>query len=581
MSSNSQGSAPDPNQIQRQPTSELWGGSWGIPDEDTHPHAAISRSAQGGQQQQQIQQGQPLQPPPTAQQNSPHANFTHREHVTNALPAHASEAPLFRPAYSPYAPPQQRSGVPQPPPYLGPQGQQRQQAQYPIQAYPQYSGQPGNGYPGYAGYPAYPYAYAPYPGYPGYPGYPMYVPQKPRRDGYLFGMNIVTLVGAIIVSLGGLVLLAVTLIIAFNSQNTNLGPDKYFGTILQLIAFTCAGLIGGAFSLYVSIRALARRPSGNLRLPVFWIFLILYGVVIAISVGLQNSGNAVTNLPLSIFLIALAAIFPALALLAFGVRRLRFPTWPTTWRRFVVALTSGATAGIGLALVLELLAAFLLVKGMQASNALNCVNDPSTPGCGTTASFTITFIFVAILGPVIEETVKPLAVVAFIGRVRSASEAFVLGMACGIGFALIETVGYIGLGYTDWLTVALERTGASLLHGFGAGMVALGWYYLFHAKKYRFLKFLGCFAYAIFQHFVWNATALLSLLPGQAGSTINSWNLNLGFTVLPFPEILNILEVVLILVFFIYITGRIRGSATPPEPRQAQPVSNVPVLAHT
>ena len=111
-------------------------------------------------------------------------------------------------------------------------------------------------------------------------------------------------------------------------------------------------------------------------------------------------------------------------------------------------------------------------------------------------------------------------------------------------------------------------------------MVALGWYYLFHAKNYRILKFIGCFAYAIFQHFVWNATALLSLLPGPAGSTINSWNLNLGFTVLPFPEILNVVEVILILVFFIYMTGIIRGSATPPEPRPPQPVGNAPVLAH-
>lgn len=397
----------------------------------------------------------------------------------------------------------------------------------------------------------------------------------------MFGMNIVALIGASIALLGGVIIFLLTLFVAFNPKSQTLGGDTYFSTLLQLIGFTCAGLIGGAFSLYVSIRALLRKPSGNLRLPVFWIFLILYGIVIAIGVGLQSSGNAVTDVPLSIFLIALAAIFPALALLALGVRRLRFPTWPTTWRRFVVALTSGATSGIGLALGLELLAAYLLVKGMQTSNALNCVNNPGAQGCETTASFTVIFIFVAILGPIIEETVKPLAVVAFIGRVRSASEAFVLGMACGIGFALIETVGYIGLGYTDWLTVALERTGASLLHGFGAGMVALGWYYLFHAKNYRFLKFIGCYAYAIFQHFVWNATALLSLLPGSAGSTINSWNLNLGFTVLPFPEILNILEVVLILVFFIYMTGLIRRRTPPLEPRQPQPVGNTPVFART
>ncbi len=627
MSSEYPGATPDPNSSNRRPTSELWGGSWGMADDDTQPHAVV-RPGQGKSQSQQTQQQQtnqpqqaqsaqsgqfvqPVQPamPSIADQNNPHANFTHREHVTGVLPVYPSEAPLFRPAYSPY-PPQQAGNVLPPtgqnngyappvqgyPPVRPPQppnaGQQAQQGYYPPQADPRYAGYGGyggynnNGYPGYpsysgyaghAGYPPQPYGYAPYPAY----GYPVYGPVKPKRDGYLFGMNISTLVGAIIVTLGGLGLLAITLIIAVVGPGTTQGPDKFFSAILQLIAFTCAGLLGGAFSIFVSIRALLRKPSANLRLPAFWIFLILYGVVIAISAGLQGSGNAVTYIPLTVFLIALAALFPALALLAFGVRRLRFPSWATTWRRFVVALTSGATSGIGLALVLELVAALLLVKGMQAGNALNCVNNPNGAQCQTTASFTVTFIFVAVLGPIIEETVKPLAVVAFIGRVRSAAEAFVLGMACGIGFALIETVGYIGLGYTDWLTVALERTGASLLHGFGAGMVALGWYYLFRAERYRFLKFIGCFAYAIFQHFVWNGTAMLSLLPGPVGTTINSWNVNLGFTLLPFPEILNIVEVILILVFFTYMTGIIRGRRTPPEPRQPQPQSNAPVVAHS
>lgn len=412
--------------------------------------------------------------------------------------------------------------------------------------------------------------------------YAAYPPQKPKRDGYLLGMNIASVVGVSIILLGGLGFLAITLFFALTPLNTAQTPDKYFDLMLQLIAFTGAGLIGGGFGLYHCIRSFMRKPSADLRLPRFWIFLLLYGVVIAIGFGLQSSGNAVTNLALSAFLIALAAIFPALTLLALGVRRLRFPTWPTTWRRFTLALASGATSGIGIALALELLAALLLAIGLQANNALNCVSDPSAPGCGTITSFNITFLFIAVIGPVIEETVKPLAIIPFVGRIRSASEAFVLGMACGIGFALIETVGYIGLGYQDWLTVALERTGASLLHGFGAGMVTLGWYYLFHAKKYRFLKAIGCYAYAVFQHFAWNATAVLSLLPGPAGTTINSWNLNLGFTVLPFVEILNILEIILMLVFFIYITGSIRTTTTPPsEPRNVQPVGNTPALART
>ena len=68
-----------------------------------------------------------------------------------------------------------------------------------------------------------------------------------------------------------------------------------------------------------------------------------------------------------------------------------------------------------------------------------------------------------------------------IGRLRSAAEAFILGFACGIGFDLIETSGYISLGDSrPWVDTALERSTAGLLHGFGAGMVALGCYYLTH-----------------------------------------------------------------------------------------------------
>ena len=80
--------------------------------------------------------------------------------------------------------------------------QQWQQGQYPAQAYPSdpgYSGYPAH--PGY-GYPPHPYGYVPYPPYPGYPGYPAYLLQKPSGT-VLFGMNIVTVVGASISQLLG------------------------------------------------------------------------------------------------------------------------------------------------------------------------------------------------------------------------------------------------------------------------------------------------------------------------------------------------------------------------------------------
>lgn len=405
---------------------------------------------------------------------------------------------------------------------------------------------------------------------------------QPKRDGYLFAMNIVATVGASIVLLAGLGSAIFVLLLAVVHPRT-ISDSQYFSGLLTLTGFACAGIIGGGFSLYQCIRSFMRKASASFALPWFWIFILLYIGVIAAGFGLQVNGQEVAYPVLTVFLIILAAIFPALALLALGDRRLRFPTWATTWRRFTLAITSGATLGVGLALVLELVLLFLLVRGQSAINVQGCLTNPDPTSCQTSAAFNIIFITVAIIGPLVEETVKPLAVVIFIGRVRSAAEAFVLGLACGIGFALVETVGYIGSGYHDWLSVALERTGAGLLHGFGSAMVALGWYYLTHDdQKHRILKALGCWVYAVFQHFAWNATATLPLFPSPIGSTVNSWNLNLGFVSLPFIEVLNIIEAILILVFFLYITGKLR-TKTPSslKSRPMQPIQEPQMLTQT
>src|SRR5207302_366764 len=183
---------------------------------------------------------------------------------------------------------------------------------------------------------------------------------------------------------------------------------------------------------------------------------------------------------------------------------------------------------------------------------------------------------------VVEETVKPLAIAFFIRRMHSAAEAFVLGMGAGLGFAMVETVGYIGSGYHSWLEVAIERSGAGLLHGFGAAMVALGWYYLIHAKKRRLLLALACWLYAVLQHALWNGSWGLSLLPGPVGNFFNTATVTFGSFSLPDYEIVNIVEALFMLAFFIYMTGRLRTKTPSPsssssqssaEKRDAQPIA--------
>ena len=515
---------------------------------------------------------------------------SYREHVSGALYVPASEAPHFRPAYQPapqppvqgqpyrpgpYPYPYQQPGAPYPPGAYGqvPPGVQPGR---PPAGYPYYNGQ-ANGYyyPGY-GYPPYPYGYM--------------WPPKPKRDGYLLGISITSFVGSILIGLGGLACLGFLILYIIiisngglsNSSNPALRPDMQFAAMLQFVAFTCAGLLGGGFGLYHSIRSLfLKRPSAQLKLPRFWIFLVLDVVVLGIALALRAADLAVSNLLLTVVLIALAGILPAATIFSLAVRRLHFPRslpWPTSWRRFALAITSGATSAIVLALIFELI---LTVAAERAFGIHNIsLDDPNQPIPNEPRAIAFLFVLVSVIAPLVEEAVKPLAVVALIGRIRSATEAFVLGMACGIGFDLVETTGYIGMGYKNWVDVAIQRTSAGLLHGFGAAMVALGWYLITHkgstGRYNRVLLALGCWAYAILQHGIWNGSFVFQMLPAPIGPYLDHGTIDLGFVTLPSFMLVYVVETIIMLLIFFRVTGLLRKQQTTTTTTQTN--NNLPPL---
>ncbi|HTK09717.1 MAG TPA: PrsW family glutamic-type intramembrane protease [Ktedonobacteraceae bacterium] len=448
----------------------------------------------------------------------------YREHVSGTYYMHPSDAPHFRQAYPAYpAPP---NGLPQ--------------GQYP--GYPQ-------PHPGYM---------QPYPGY--MPPYPW--PPKPKRDGYLFGVSITAFTCTILVTLGGLACLLILTVFTTISARSPIKPDQSFAGTMEFIAFTLAGLLGGGFGLYHSIRALLQKASTDFKLPWFWLFLLFYGIVIALAESLRSVGLAITNMPLTALLIVLSGVLPALTATALALRRIHYPReirWPTSWRRFTFSLVTGATLAVILALILEFILDAVTKRALHITDIQ--IDNPDAPMPTDLRDIGFLVVLVSVIAPLVEEAVKPLAVVVMIGRIRSAAEAFMLGMAGGIGFALIETTGYIGMGYKDWVDVALQRTSASLLHGLGAGMVALGWYYMTHSnslKRHRIRIALGCWAYAIAQHAIWNGSGFLQALPGPVGQYLATGNITLGVLSFPSFMLVYVLETILMLIFLFYVTKRLR-----------------------
>ncbi len=520
---------------------------------------------------------------PSQPQQAPQASPSYGQHTGHAMP----EMP-YEPAYREHTGPLQAYSPTVP--YIPPA--------HPQQAMPPGYGQPlmpptyqqqpvPPGYYPPAGYVGYPYAA--YPGYPGYAPYPYYwqaPPQKPKRDGYEFGIAIASFVGAILVLLGGLASFLILLLSVFAySSGVSTSPlpqSQIFSSYTLFTALGIAGVVGGAFGLYHSIRALfLQKPSADFKLPRFWIFLALYIAVLIIAGVLFANGQSVSNPLLTIFLIALAGIFPAVTILSLALRRLRFPHsehWPTTWRRFTFALVSGATQAIVLASIFELILTFVVAAGLGVTSSAFAIDNPNFQMPTDPRAISFIFLLVSVIAPLVEEAVKPLAVVIFIGRMRSAAEAFILGMSCGIGFDLIETSGYISMGYKDWLNVALQRSTAGLLHGLGAGMVALGWYYLTHPKasKHRFLLAFGCWLYAVLQHAIWNGSFGLALLPAPIGAYFDTGTIPFGSLQIPSVILVYIAESVLMLVFLFYVTRKLRPSSDMPP---AKPETGTPANA--
>lgn len=343
---------------------------------------------------------------------------------------------------------------------------------------------------------------------PGYypPGWYAYKPPQPPGESYRKVLSILALVASSLLMLGGLVILGVMLLFALNGE----GQDLMFFNPLAMAALIA--LPGGAACLYHCIRALRRRISAPFSLPPAWVWLsatvVAFGAGIALFVSGQPSGPLAMVLPL----VLLAGILPAFTILALTQQRLR---QQTSWRRLCLSLVTGGTlgvlvgGGIELGMVAQLIRLFHLTDLGITSISADQLSNPTY--------FLALFLLVAVGAPLAEETSKQIGGFFLLPRIQSRSEAFLIGMAAGIGFNIVETSQYLGVAQADWIAIAIQRIGAGLIHGVGAAMAGLGWYYLFRGKTLsrRWKIGLGCLAYAYIQHGVLNGGGLIvaNLLP--------------------------------------------------------------------
>jgi hypothetical protein len=166
--------------------------------------------------------------------------------------------------------------------------------------------------------------------------------------------------------------------------------------------------------------------------------------------------------------------------------------------------------------------------------------------------------------PLIEELFKPLALWGLASLRFTPADGFVTGMICGVGFALIESLGMLASSAVgmEWVSSVAARTGTGLLHVVTAGLVGYGlasaW------SRARYLRLAGIFFTAFLLHGIWNFFAVLvGVAPIFEGTAVQGTLTYLPQAIQVAPFALVILGIVLFLIL-IGANQRLRADLAEP-----------------
>jgi hypothetical protein len=122
------------------------------------------------------------------------------------------------------------------------------------------------------------------------------------------------------------------------------------------------------------------------------------------------------------------------------------------------------------------------------------------------------FSLLAVLIPMLEEMVKPLAVWFLLGRGLAPAAGLALGAIAGAGFALPETLLSLASASSDpgWIGLAIGRAGTSLLHVVTTAVTGMALAYLWGNRRSarRYLGLGAAYAAVVIYHGLWNGMAI-------------------------------------------------------------------------
>lgn len=311
------------------------------------------------------------------------------------------------------------------------------------------------------------------------------------------------------VLVGGLLLLAgVTTTVGFFGLPFLTFGEDILGYQLGEVAGMFLGLVCGSLALFHGFGSILKRRSRPFRFTPAYTFLLVFALVLGL-------GNLVLNFEIAtefLFppLFVLGAALPTVAVLAWVVRRLG---WPVTWRQAALAFVAGSTLSIVVAIFLGIFLPYLIYHLLMPLEFFAYYFSELAWGASgfleklfSSPLIAVFFIITALEAPIPEEFAKALGI-TFFGRKRVLDErqAFMIGLASGAGFAILENMLYEGL-YAQWSGwswggITLLRGIGSVLHPLCTALVTLGW---FRARERGWGALLKAYLLAVGLHTLWN-----------------------------------------------------------------------------
>ena len=141
--------------------------------------------------------------------------------------------------------------------------------------------------------------------------------------------------------------------------------------------------------------------------------------------------------------------------------------------------------------------------------------------------------YVAVIVPLIEEALKPIGVWLLLPGGLSGPQGFIIGLVCGAGYALFESL-LLAMVSNDWTSVVLGRAATGLLHIANCGLVGWALAEAFGNKirpKDAMRRLWGAYFLAVALHGLWNGLTLFGLwatLAEKTASEFPAWLLQLG-----------------------------------------------------